>query len=204
MSGFIRPLHKSISSVEWEEALANDNHNRRLLFARGDHLNGVIPPNHLRVPLADFVSGITVSKDELGEDMGGHAAFWSALSASSRKGVSADVLERIANKPVTPEGLGLAMAAFPGLFADMPLETHPEISVSKILMPLLAYDPARALQYVGAKPFAWAGCVEKVPAEMRSQLWDYFAGYNDAEEYQTTLNELRRHLKLRRFQKSRV
>jgi hypothetical protein len=192
---------KSISSAEWEEALANDNHNRQLLFARGDHLNGVIPPNHLRAPLANFVAEVMVTKDELEDEVGGHAAFWSALSSGSRKAVATDVFERIADKPVMSEGLVLAMKTFLDLFAEIPLSERPETSVSKILMPLLADDPARALQYVENAPTVWASCVEKVSAEMRSQLLEYLAGYDDAEEHQPALEGLRKHLKLRRPRK---
>lgn len=188
---------KSISSAEWEKALNSDDRNRQLLFARGADLNGDIPPNNLRAPLADFVSGAIIERDTAAINLDNHDTFWTALPISSRKGVSTDVFERIADKPVASEGLKAAMSAFPELFAELPLEGRPETAVSKILIPLLTDDPVKALEFVNSKPLTWASCVAEVSTNMRSQLNDYFDGHN-IEEHHATLDELRKNLKLRK------
>lgn len=195
---------KSISAADWEEALENDNHNRKLLFARGKQLDGLIPPNNLRAPLADFISAIVASKENPAETLDGHTAFWSALSRNSRKALSGDVFERIADKPVMFEGLSVAMSVFPEVFAELPLEDRPETAVTKVLMPLLSGNPGQALAYVNTRAAAWMNCVRGVPPEMRSQLNEYFAGYEEAEEPHPELDELRKILKLTKPRKKPV
>ena len=99
------------------------------------------------------------------------------------------------------EGLLLAMTIFPGLFADFPLQERPEISISKILMPLISGNPEKARDYVSLAPSIWANCVEKVSIEIRNQLQDYFAGYDDSDEHQSSLEDLRKLMKFRKPRK---
>lgn len=192
---------KTIKNTDWIDALTNDNHNRKLLLARSSNLSGVIPPNHLRGPLAEFVSEIITTKDSTTKDLSNHNAFWFALSPISRKGVSTDILELIADKPIISENLEKTISVFPDLFAELPLESHPETAITKILIPLLKDSPENALEFVKKNSPAWANCIEKVLPELRSQLNEYFSAYDELEEHQAKLNELRRIIKLRRPRK---
>ena len=47
----------------------------------------------------------------------------------------------------------------------------------------------------------WANCVKRVSPEVRSQLNDYFAGYDEVEELQSELEELRKLVRLPRPRK---
>lgn len=189
---------KSLTTSQWEEALNEDNHNRKLLLARNDALSGMVPPNQLRAALADFVAGVMTSKEFNGEGLKDHAIFWSVLPKSSRKHLSNDLFERIASKPVVSEGAVVAIFSFPGLFAGLPLKDYPDVAVSKILLPLLAGSLDRSLEYIEVNHSAWEKCVESIDSETRTQLDEYLAGFDDEDEEEVAkVGRLRKLLKMR-------
>jgi hypothetical protein len=190
---------KDLAASDWEEALNEDNHNRKLLLARNDKLYGMVPPNHLRAALADFVAGVMSSKEVDGESLKDHAIFWSVLPKSSRKGLSSDLFERISGKPLAPEGVVVAISSFPGLFAGLSLKDYPDVAVSKILLQLLADSLDRSLEYVEMNHSSWAKCVESIDSETRAQLDEYLAGFDDKEEEVVAkVDRLRKLLKMRK------
>lgn len=190
---------KGLEASDWEEALSEDNHNRKLLLARNDKLDGMVPPNHLRAALADFVAGVMSSKEADGGNLKDHTIFWSVLPTSSQKALSNDLFERISGKPLVPEGVVVAISSFPGLFAGLSLKDYPDVAVSKILLLLLVNNLDRCLEYVEKNHSAWAKCVESINSETRAQLEEYLAGFNDKEEEVVAkVDRLRKLLKIRK------
>lgn len=193
---------KALTQDDWTEALTTENQNRKLLFARGSNLEGQIPPNQLSTPLADFIAATMASSDTPAEEISRHQMFWSALSQSSRNGLAKNLVEKISDKPVAIEGIEAAMSAFPGLFAEIPLLHRPETVITKLLIPLLGRDPDRALSFVALNSQDWAKCIENTTSEMCAEINDYLAGYDDREELQSQIEELRRHLNLEKPEKA--
>ena len=185
---------KGLAASDWEEALNEDNHNRKLLLARNDKLDGMVPPNHLRAALADFVARVMCSKEADNESLKDHTIFWSVLPKSSQKGLSNDLFERISDKPVAPAGVAVAIASFAGLFAGLSLKDYPDVAVSKILLQLLAGGLDRTFEYVETSHSSWGKCVESIDSETRAQLDEYLAGFDDKEEEIVTMVEKLRKL----------
>ncbi|WP_157960355.1 P-loop NTPase fold protein [Marinimicrobium alkaliphilum] len=189
---------KSLTASEWENALREPDHNRKLFLSRANEIKGKISPNQLRAPLTDFVCELTSLRDDPKEYPKNHSAFWLALPSSSRKAVSRDVFERLDKRPVEPNGLSIAISTFPDLFRDIPLVKNPETSISKILIQLLMYDIDFALEYIKQSPADWRSCVEKARADTISQLTDHLSGFgSQSDEVVKKVDELRKILKLK-------
>lgn len=189
---------KGLAANDWEEALNENNHNRKLLLARNDKLDGKVPPNYLRAALADFIAEVMCSKEADDESLKDHSIFWSALPKRSRKALANDLFERISDKPVIPKGVVVAISSFHYFFAGLSLKDYPDVAVSKILLQLLADSLDRTLKYVEMNHTSWARCVERINSETRAQLDEYMTGFDDKEEEKVVakVNRLRKLLKL--------
>lgn len=174
---------KGLTKEEWEDALTGDNnHNRGMLFARKERLGGSVPPNNLRIPLADFIADVMTLKVDAGQDLEGYSVFWTVLLESSRRGLASELLDRLSEHRVDPAALLIVLHAFPDLFAQFPLKDRAAIVVSKILLPLLTGDVEKALPYVEASGSSWADCVASVDDELRMLVAEHLLEPEDADD----------------------
>lgn len=177
--GKLEIYFKNIQTDDWQEMLNKNNPNRALFLTVSPALTEKIPPNSLNPALLSHVATMLVTPNNNFEDT---SKFWSALTETSQKKLTQDILDKVSDEPTTSKGVFTVVEELPSFIELIKPDHNSKTCVDRLLIPLLSGNLETALQVVNKQPVSWEAAIIRLDKLSLEQLLEYLNFDNEDTE----------------------
>lgn len=172
---------KNLTQAEWKEALEKEDNALRLLVVRQKTSNLTIPSKLFKPALLGYALAVLSEKFLPKKYSDQWINILKALPNGTRSKLPAEILRKINDISVTPQGAENLLKFFGEVADKIPLNNNADVALNQFLLPLIESSQSLSKEYIRKHKKDIKNCYNSAQTNSQEALEESLVGFDESE-----------------------